>query len=150
MGMYTELNIGVNLRSDTPKNIIDILNHMLLDDEEVYTTGHPLFKTERWRYMLRCDSYYFDGRTDSSMQRDDIANEYELNVRCNLKNYDDEIDQFLDFIQPHLVTYGFLGYTRYEEYDDPTLIYNEQGKIVYKQVLCVSPGLRKCGRTIQM
>lgn len=132
MGMYTELVLGVNLQSDTPKNIIDIINHMLSDDEEVYTTGHPLFKTERWRYMLRCDSYYFDGHTDSSMVKDDISGEYELNIRCNLKNYSSEIDQFLDFIRPYLETTGFLGYERYEEDDDPTLIYNDYGKIVYK------------------
>lgn len=128
MGMYTELNIGVNLSSETPKNIIDILEYMLGDNEndEIETTSHPLFLTDRWRYMLRCDSYYFDSRTDSSMSKDDITKRYELNVRCNLKNYDNEIDFFLNFIQPYLDTYGFLGYTRYEEYDEPTLIYNTE------------------------
>lgn len=124
MGMYTELNIGVSLRSDTPENVIDILKYMLGDINNVETTDHPLFSTQRWAFMLRCDSYYFDGRTDSSMERDDIDHEYKLNVRCNLKNYDNEIDLFLDFIRPYLETNGFLGYKRYEEFDDPTLIYN--------------------------
>lgn len=139
MGMYTELNIGVNLRSDTPENIIDILNYMLsgaFGIIEPETTNHRLFLTERWRIMLVCDSYYFDGHTDSSMVRDDITNEYELNVRSNLKNYDSEIKQFLDFIQPYLVSDGFLGYMRYEDDDDPTLIYNDKydGGIKYKEV----------------
>lgn len=137
MGMYTELNIGVNLRSDTPENIIDILKHMLEDDEDVCTTDHPLFETERWRFMLRCDSYYFDGHTDSSMVKDNISGEYELNVRCNIKNYDDEIEQFLDFIQPYLESDGFLGYKRYEEFDDPTLIYNDKyGNGIKYRMVC--------------
>ena len=126
MGMYTELNIGVNFSPFTPNNIIKILDYMLGNngDNNIELTSHPLFSTERWRYMLRCDSYYFDGRTDSSMEYDDIGNNYQLNVRCNLKNYNNEISLFLDFIQPYLNTYGFLGYTRYEEHEDPTLIYN--------------------------
>lgn len=125
MGMYTELNIGVNLKGDTPENIVEILKYMLGDIDTVKTTDHRLFETKRWHMMLVCDSYYFDGRTDSSIKWNDISEEYELNVRCNLKNYDDEIALFLDFIRPYLVTEGFLGYTRYEEYDDPTLIYND-------------------------
>lgn len=128
MGMYTELNIGVNLKTSTPDNIIKILDYMLgnNDDDNIELTSHSLFSTGRWKYMLRCDSYYFDGRTDSSMEYDGIIKSYQLNVRCNLKNYDDEISLFLDFIQPYLDTYGFLGYTRYEEYEDPTLIYNTE------------------------
>ena len=135
MGMYTELNIGVNLREDTPQNVIDILTHMLNDyhcEETPELPKHPLFETGRWRFMLCSDSYYFDGHTDSSMLQDRISKEYELNVRTNLKNYDGEIEKFMDFICPYLKTYGFLGYTRYEEADDPRLIYNDSGKIVYK------------------
>lgn len=130
MGMYTELNLGVRFYEDTPQNIIDILKYML-DDSPVrfdynkpQLPNHPLFETERWSIMLCCDSYYFDGQTDSSLHYDDISNSYFLNVRCNLKNYDCEIAKFLDFIQPYLETDGFLGYTRYEDDDDPVLIYN--------------------------
>ena len=86
MGMYTELNIGVNLTPPTPDSVIEVLNYMLGNKEDVVEVpDHPLFQTERWRYMLRSGSYYFDGRTDSSMARNSITKEYELNVRCNLK-----------------------------------------------------------------
>lgn len=130
MGMYTELNLGVNFRKDTPQNIIDILKYMLGDSPVRFEyikpqlPEHPLFETERWAIMLVCDSYYFDGQTDSSIHYDDISESYYLNVRCNLKNYSSEIEHFLSFIQPYLYTDGFIGYTRYEEDDDPTLIYN--------------------------
>lgn len=137
MGMYTELNIGVSLMSDTPDNVIDILRYMLSDGDKVETPDHPLFSTQRWHFMLVSGSYYFDGRTDSSMEHDSVDHEYKLNVRCNLKNYDNEIDLFLDFIQPYLETEGFLGYKRYEEDDNPTLIYNNSytDRIEYRAIV---------------
>ncbi|MHB8152850.1 MAG: hypothetical protein ACYDG3_07260 [Bacillati bacterium] len=55
-----------------------------------------------------------------------------MSFRSNLKNYDNEIEQFLAWIQPyieaHSVSVGddnffLVGYTRYEEDADPTLIY---------------------------
>lgn len=135
MGMYTELNIGVAFEKDTPNNVINILKCMLGEGESVRyeLPDRPLFKTARWHFMLVSDSYYFDGQTDSSLHYDDISNQYYLNVRCNLKNYDDEIAKFMDFIQPHLDTHGFLGYTRYEEFDNPTLIYNSKNGIIYEK-----------------
>lgn len=135
MGMYTELNLGVALKEDVPSNVIDILKYMLSDSETepAELPDHPLFKATRWNFMLVSDSYYFDGQTDSSLTYDDISNQYYLNVRCNLKNYDHEIGKFMDFIQPYLDTLGFLGYTRYEEFNDPTLIYNSKNGIVYEK-----------------
>lgn len=130
MGMYTELNLGVRFHKNTPQNVIDILKYMLAESPVRFEylrpqlPEHPLFKTDRWMIMLDCGSYYFDGKPDSSLNYDKITECYFLNVRCNLKNYDREIEHFLDFIQPYLYTNGFIGYTRYEEDDDPTLIYN--------------------------
>lgn len=130
MGMYTELNIGVDLAPSTPDSVIKVLNYMLSDEEvDVETPDHPLLQTERWRYMLGSDSCYFDGRTDSSMVRDAVTGVYALNVRCNLKNYDGEIFKFLDFIFPYVITYGFIGYTRYEESELPYLIWRDKDKM---------------------
>ena len=131
MGMYTELVLGVKI--EPTESILSILRYMLGDTADYGPHEyHDLFTTVRWHYMLRCDSYYFDGQTDSKLYED--HGEYYINVRCNLQNYSDEIDLFLDWLQPYIVTNGFIGYKRYEEFDDPTLIYNDYGKIVYKQV----------------
>jgi hypothetical protein len=130
MGMYTELNIGVRFKQDTPDNIINIIKHMIDNNINAITTDHPLFSSPRWRIMLTCYSYYFDGRADSNLRYDEIDESYHLNVRCNLKNYDNEIELFLDFIRPYLETEGFLGYMRYEENENPTLIYNNYGYII--------------------
>lgn len=136
MGMYTELNLAIEIKDD--KNVIDILNNMLDVSRDLEISKIPndkFFRTERWGYMLNCDSFYFPGQTDSKLvchklpYRDKPL--YFLNVRCNLKNYSNEIEYFLDWIQPYILTRGFLGYMRYEEAYDPTLIYNEDG-IKYK------------------
>ena len=136
MGMYTELNIGVEITAD--KDVIQKLKFMLGDSEEDVNILHPLFNvSKRWSYMLRTDSYYFDGQTDSKLFKNDLYEEspmYFLNIRCNFKNYDNEIKLFLDWLCPYIKTEGFLGYTRYEENHNPTLIYKEDNKIIYKEV----------------
>lgn len=136
MGMYTELNMGVEI-ANVPK-VIDVLKYMLHDiDDEPELFEHKLFETPRWDYMLRCDSYYFDGQTDSKLFKDDLYEDssmYYLNVRCNLKNYSSEIELFLDWLSPYIKTEGFLGYMRYEEDENPTLIYLEEGHISYVEV----------------
>jgi hypothetical protein len=129
MGMYTELVLGVKLRNCTPDNVIDILKYML-DPERtelnVELPDHPLFKTQRWKYMLVSDSAYFGGHTESSIEEDDgIFTSHTLNVRCNLKNYDSEIELFLHFIEPWIRDDGFIGYTRYEEDVCPELIFHK-------------------------
>ena len=61
-----------------------------------------------------------------------------LTGSSNLKNYGGEINKFLLWIAPYLHTGAdykeFLGFTRYEEDDDPTLIYNEKGTLTFIKV----------------
>lgn len=136
MGMYTELVLGIEIKPE--KRVLDILKYILgdYDDDEAMRERiledlplHAFFNCDRWSWMLQSDSFYFDGQTDSKLF---IINERAyLNVRCNLKNYSDEIELFLDWLKPYIKTIGFLGYERYEEFDHPTLIYKEDGKIQY-------------------
>lgn len=127
MGMYTELVLGVDLKKDTPQNIIDALRYMLGEiDAEPALPAHDLFDTERWRFMLRCSSYYFAGPTISKLARDEMTKEWMLAVRTNLKNYDGEIEKFCDWLRPHISDPDageFMGYSRYEEAEHPTLLY---------------------------
>ena len=135
MGMYTELSIDAEIVND--KEVIHKLQFMLGDSDEDIKINHPLFNTERWEYMLRCDSYYFDSQTDSKLYKDNLYEDapmYFLHILCNFKNYDNEINLFLDWLCPYIITEGFLGHTRYEENYDPTFIYKENGKIVFKNI----------------
>lgn len=128
MGMYTALHFNSELNKEVPSQVIDVLKFMAGDAENEPKTlpEHPLFKTERWRYMLEMDSYYFDEDTHSTLRFDEISEAYYLNIRCNLKNYDSEIEKFIDWIMPYLDECkqdgDFLGFYRYEEDESPTII----------------------------
>lgn len=132
MGMYTELVLGLEL--DNNEATIQKLKYMLDITTYDVPIDDPFFKTPRWEYMLYCDSYYFAGQTDSKLIYDNMVNTHYLNVRCNLKNYNNEIELFLQWLAPHIVTNGFLGYMRYEEDDNPTLIYNTADCIKFYKI----------------
>lgn len=135
MGMYTEFNAALCFKKNTPSSVIEIIECLLGDKEwPEKLPEHDFFKSSRFRMVLTCDSYYFPSISDSKMEQDRIDHRYHLNIRCNLKNYDDEIEKFLDFISTHIETEGFLGYMRHEEFENPTLIYCEDGKIRFRYV----------------
>lgn len=128
MGMYTEFHFNSILKPSTPPVVINILEYMLgILEEEPEKPNHPIFtNTTRWRLMLRCDSYYFAAQTVSTLNFDSVLNSYVLCIRCNLKNYSNEIQEFINWISPYLNTCGkeFLGFYRYEEDEEPILIYS--------------------------
>lgn len=135
MGMYTELSIGIELKSDTPKAVIDVLEYMARGGDTVPAYGHPLFETDRWDWMLRSGgSYYFDAKPSLYFGHDDIPNAWFLSVRTNIKNYCSEWEKFLDWLCPFIDTQGYLGTYRYEESDDPTLVYKIGNEIVWHSV----------------
>lgn len=126
--MYTEFHFNAALKEDVPSQVLQILQYMLNEREEMPDTpDHELFDTNRWEHMLRCDSYYFEADTHSTLRYDGISKHYYLCIRCNLKNYDQEINKFVDWIHPYLQGYSgdFLGFSRYEESNEPILIYKQ-------------------------
>lgn len=127
MGMYTEFHFNSELNIPKECEVAEILKFMVGDreDEPKEIPDLPLFGDTRWRFMLQCDSYYFDADTRSTLRWDEVSKSYYLNIRCNLKNYDGEIEQFIDWIRPYLDKErgDFLGFYRYEESETPTLIY---------------------------
>lgn len=142
MGMHTEVVIGVEFKKDTPQSVIDILSWMANKDAEdtplPELPDHPLFKTERWKWMLRSGgSYYFDLQPFLEWRKDDIAGSWFLSAGTNIKNYDQEWQKFLAFIAPHLgYEYRkFIGHYRYEEDEEPTLLYADgNGGIEWRRI----------------
>ena len=125
MGMYTELIFGVKLKKDTPENVINTLKYM---------TGliSEIPKDYQWeihkRNPLLGGSYYFAISNPSpNMSFDKISNEWQVNTRGNIKNYENEIEDFLKWIKP-FISQG-SGYkemyaiTIYEEANEPTIYY---------------------------
>jgi hypothetical protein len=137
MGMYTELVMACRLKDDVPEDVIKILQYMCgekVDDLKI-PTDHEFFSYELWP-MLNADSYYFVGQTHSMIRKVHELIGWRLTVRTNIKNYHDEIEKFLDWLNPYMKYYDpieFLGYIRYEEDVFPTLIYLDNGKLHFKQ-----------------
>jgi hypothetical protein len=129
MGMYTELNCAFELMKDTPDAVIAILKHMLDQRNPLPARmpSHPFFRTERWDMIFTCSSYYFAAcRAQTDMWLDEVDRRYHVMIRANLKNYDGEIGKFIDWITSYIdaLEGDFIGYSRYEDTETPTLIYH--------------------------
>jgi len=133
MGMYTEI-VFVFTIAKYEKTVIDILDYLVGNVKEKPSAlpDHPFFKCDGWLQIAQGDGYCFEGETQSSFYCDNIFKEYHLTIRANLKNYDSEIEKFLDWIAPYGMNKFdfFRGYMRYEDCDDPTLIYIKDGKVI--------------------
>jgi hypothetical protein len=127
MGMYTEFHFNVEMKQNLPEQVVATLAGMCGDQDldHVERPDHPFFQCQRWAYLFRHDSYYFDADTHSTFRFDEISDAYYLCVRSNLKNYGGEIQHFLDWIPPYLdkLEGDFLGFYRYEQSESPVLIY---------------------------
>ncbi len=130
MGMYTELHYNAELKKEVPKQILDVLAFMVEYENDTpppHLPSSKLFGDTRWRYMLTCDSYYFCADTHSTLRFDNIAKSWFLCIRSNFKNYDNEINLFIEWMDPYLQADSgdFIGFYRYEEDEIPTLIYKK-------------------------
>lgn len=142
MGMYTEFVFAIELKKETPKDVINVLKYMteeeLIEDIKIESLPkHSFFDTRRWEGLFISDSDYFDGITNTILKLDPLTESYCLTVRSNLKNYDNEIDKFIDWIKPYIEGYGhkFLGYRRHEEDKEPTLIYLDSLDRINREVI---------------
>lgn len=107
MGMYTEIVVSTRLKS-LPPLVFDALNAMCgkgsldEDQEKRLAEQHALFKAPRWRALFTCSSYYFVPKAMCLLEFEEIGKSWCLIVRADLKNYDNEIELFFDFIRPFL------------------------------------------------
>lgn len=134
MGMYTEINIAFELKRDAPGEVCEMLKYMATSgdkDRPPSLPGHAFFECERWDFLFRCDSYYFPGNSHAEFYFDEISKSWFLVARANLKNYDGEIEAFMEWIAPYVECCDgeYFGYSRYEETDWPTLWHWTDGKL---------------------
>lgn len=130
--MYTELLIKSDIIRELPENVkyildflfnpssnIDIWDENMKIKLDISLPDHEFFKCERWDQIGRCNSYYhipascnfFDGSY--------------LFSRSDLKDYDNEINFFIDWVMPYLEEEEgkLLGWKWYEEWNEPEFIY---------------------------
>ena len=121
MGMYTEIYVNVDLKEDTPDEVINVIRDVC---EGRTSEGKP----DRWCQLGYSMSYYTPNTSCSNLTLDKISGRYSLLLKGDIKNYEGEIEQFFDFIEPHVDDEEFMGYLRYEEDREPTLIYKGETK----------------------
>lgn len=134
MGMYTEIVVGCKLKKDTPDQVIYILRYLCNLDTETEPKelpDHPFFKTKGWRSIAACGSYYFGvHNAHSRLVFDDIDKSFNLSIRANLTNYENEIEKFLYWLKPYISQGSgmreLFGYELYEEDSMPTLYFLER------------------------
>ena len=131
--MYTECYICSPIKTNTPKEIMDILFYMfgdkdLLDEAPKNLPAHKFFTKERWQFIGKCSSFYHIPFSVSKIRKE--QNQYYLVSRSDIKNYDNEIEGFFDWISPYLDKYegDFIGYSRYEEVNKPKLYFMKKRK----------------------
>ena len=123
MGMYTEIYVNVDLKEDVPHEVLDVLAAMCGGDDESVLNEYP----HRWAYLFRDGSYYTPRTSCAKLSYDSIGRAYSLLGKSDIKNYDNEIEKFFDWLMPYVdASEGeFIGYKRYEEELVPTLIFKE-------------------------
>ena len=128
MGMYTEIFFRAELRTDVPTKVIDLIRAWITNEVPDNLPDHPLFKCDRWGTLLNGGSAYFPTMVSPVFARGGFSHEWELSFNSSLKNYDGEIQQFFDWINPYLraVPGEFIGYHLYEADEVPTLMLKKE------------------------
>lgn len=131
MGMYTECILGCSLKKETPQSVIDVIQLMLKSPErDQLPKDWPFDPESRVHWMLTSGgSYYFGVHTchPPLFIKDEITNSWMLSARFNIKNYDNEIQTFLSWLEPWIEqgsgTREFYAIVTYEEDEKPTIYY---------------------------
>lgn len=121
MGMYTEIYVNVDLKSDTPDEVINTLRAICEKDQ-----ASPLLKDKpaRWFILFNSGSYYTPNTECASLTFDTIGGNWSLIGKGDIKNYAGEIQQFFAWLMPYIDAGEgeFVGYHRYEEDQLPVLV----------------------------
>lgn len=137
MGMYTEIYFRAELARDVPEYVVEYLQRMVGDIGETEhmfpEPEHELFSCPRWSYLGCGGSAYFP-ITESKVVLDRHTAQWHVLFLANLKNYGGEIGKFFDWIDSFTdARQGeFLGYSLYEEDDNPTLYFRKSEKNYFR------------------
>lgn len=134
--MYTELIFGATLKEKTPLYVTDAFNQVINDKVTNLSDEITQFIDEySLRKLIWSSSYYFGAHNNKpSCVFDKSADRWCISFRANCKNYQGEIEKFIEFIKPY-VEYGsgptnIFAIVQYEEDDYPTL-YGTEDKYEY-------------------
>jgi hypothetical protein len=127
VGMYTEFFFRAPLRGDVDRQFFVRLNETPDSFTPVHgLPEHPFFQCERWHNLFCGGSAYHETR-GFDLRYDSFRSQHILFCHSSFKNYDGEIEKFLDWIDPMVeeLEGTFLGYSLYEEDEQPILYYKK-------------------------
>jgi hypothetical protein len=122
MGYYTSLELSVKLKKDIPDHIVDALYFAFWGDNQLEDEQYRLdrfkgiffgvgdedipsiFKAERWYVLLRSKATSVTEKycSNSVFYFSNENKCFCISINCSLKNYDNEICRFLDFLSPYI------------------------------------------------
>lgn len=112
MRMYTELVLRCEIKKDTPENVLNLIRNML-DGGSRETNFDPIqLFGERGDRFLRSASYYHHPVNYGGLEESADFSGPQFFVRCDCKNYDNEIERFIVWLTPYIESDEgeFLGY----------------------------------------
>jgi len=125
MGMYTELIFGAGLKKETPQSVIDALKYMLGDTEDK-PKDFPL-PDGRCEWLFQSTSYFGMTVPANKFVFDKDFDSWCLSTRSSIKNYEGEIEEFLDWIKPYICSgsgnRNMYALTIYEDSATPSIYY---------------------------
>ena len=136
MGMYTEIYVNVDFDKNLPDKVIEVLKAMCHNPEN-FDLLYFMEEEElpiRWAMLFNDGSCYTPKTSVAKFGKDWASSTYSLLGKGDIKNYEEEIEKFFKYIAPYV--YGpeyektFVGYLRYEEYIEPTLVYVDMDREV--------------------
>lgn len=120
MGMYKELIFGASLKADTPVSVIETIKYMMGED----IVPSSLEFNGRFNF-LGCSSYFAISKPVNKMYKDDEC--WVISSRSNTKNYDSEIEVFLEWIKPYIEggsgNMNMYAIVIYEDSSEPLIYY---------------------------
>lgn len=137
MGMYTEIVFRADLdpsrMTQADQTALGLLFHdgIYRSVEREQLPIHSLFDTPRWRQLFTTYSFYHAGCAARALTVEPSCTK--VAGAGHLKNYDQEVELFLDWVAPFLISRhrgdGFLGWMRYEEDDHSTGLWHDANGI---------------------
>ena len=129
--MYTEFIFEAELSKDTPKALIDAFTTVSRKDTGIEITSNKLeiskfIEKFDLNMLVNCCSAYFPAQQSFfNMYYNKYSDTYGIFIRSDLKNYEQQINEFLEFIKPYVVmgcgSNDIYAYVLYELDEQPTI-----------------------------
>ena len=129
--MYTEFIFEAELSKDTPKGLIDAFTTVSRKDTGIEVTSNKLeisnfIEKFDLNMLVNCCSAYFPAQQSFfNMYYNKYSDTYGIFIRSDLKNYEQQINEFLEFIKPYIImgcgSNDIYAYVLYELDERPTI-----------------------------